>query len=437
MRKRILQGLTRNIGLKVLALAFAIVLWLAVVNINDPQQTRTYTVKVSVENADVLAEEGKYYEVSGGRDTVTFRVSAKRSVHEDLSNSDFKATADLSRLEEETRVPVEITATRHASQLTIANRSYYLYVSVGSTLSNKFVITPVVNGEPGEGFAVGGVSVEPNVVTVSGPEEVVSRISQVTATCGVSGMSGDIVESVVPLLLDENGFEIPQNDLTLSVATVDVKVDMKTLRTVPIEVAAGGTLPEGLYLDHIEAEPSSLEIIGEASAVNEVTSIAIPASAVNLSTVTDDTDLTVDVSSYLPEGVAVYGGNSRVTLHVVLEQPVTETVTLPASQIVISNVPSGLTASVTDTQIEVRLTGYASEIASLDLSTLAGVVDGTNLTEGTNTAKVTVNVNARITAEADTVTVEAAAQEETAEEEEADASEEDKDQDSTQQKVTE
>ena len=61
MLKKIVKRITNNFGLKILAVIFSGVLWLAVVNIDDPNTTRTFTTTVSIENGDYLTGIGKYY----------------------------------------------------------------------------------------------------------------------------------------------------------------------------------------------------------------------------------------------------------------------------------------------------------------------------------------------------------------------------------------
>ena len=84
-----------DIGLKILAVALSVLLWLIVVNVDDPTQTKTFTTTVDVINAEVLTDAGRYYEIVDGNNTVSFRVTAKRSVMERLSGTDFTATADM------------------------------------------------------------------------------------------------------------------------------------------------------------------------------------------------------------------------------------------------------------------------------------------------------------------------------------------------------
>ena len=46
MWMKIKKALTANIGFKILALVFSIALWMIVVNVDDPEQTKTFTATV-------------------------------------------------------------------------------------------------------------------------------------------------------------------------------------------------------------------------------------------------------------------------------------------------------------------------------------------------------------------------------------------------------
>ena len=108
MKKRLLDLILKNTGLKITALIFAIILWFFVVSVNDPDNTRTMVVPVQVVNADVLEETNEYY-VLTGKTTVTFQVTGKRSVLDRLTAANFSATADMNNLDRQnSRIPIEI-----------------------------------------------------------------------------------------------------------------------------------------------------------------------------------------------------------------------------------------------------------------------------------------------------------------------------------------
>ena len=108
MKRR--NKLWHNLGLKIMAVVFSILLWLVAVNINDPVERKIFRdVKVETTNTSVLTDENKLYQVLDDTDTVTVTVRASRSVLENLNSSDISATADFSELSFTNTVPVSYT----------------------------------------------------------------------------------------------------------------------------------------------------------------------------------------------------------------------------------------------------------------------------------------------------------------------------------------
>ena len=80
------KKLTNNLGLKILAVLIASLLWLIAININDPVGQQTYTVNVQMVNLSKLTDNNKYVEVLEGSDTIRVTVRAARSVLSELSD---------------------------------------------------------------------------------------------------------------------------------------------------------------------------------------------------------------------------------------------------------------------------------------------------------------------------------------------------------------
>ena len=89
--------LTNNILYKLIALVFAMLLWLVVVNISDPTVTRTIS-GIPVERVDesVLTEQGKIYVVVEGN-TASISVKGPRSIVDKLDSDDFRQKLLLER----------------------------------------------------------------------------------------------------------------------------------------------------------------------------------------------------------------------------------------------------------------------------------------------------------------------------------------------------
>ena len=91
------KALTNNIGLKILAIIIAVIVWIAVVEINDPvTTTKFYDVPVTLRNEESVTEDGLVFTVEDNSDLVTLTVTAPRSVLSDLDTADFSIIADLS-----------------------------------------------------------------------------------------------------------------------------------------------------------------------------------------------------------------------------------------------------------------------------------------------------------------------------------------------------
>ena len=102
--------LTRNIPLKILSLLLAVVLWVVIMNIEDPYITKKfYNIPVLELNTEVLDELGKIYEVESGQ-SITITVKGKRSIIEGLKNSDFEATANFKEKSDVNAVPIRVVA---------------------------------------------------------------------------------------------------------------------------------------------------------------------------------------------------------------------------------------------------------------------------------------------------------------------------------------
>lgn len=69
------KGLMNNWGLKILSFLLAVMLWLIVVNIDDPVTTQTFNnIPVAVTNAEVLAATNQTYQIEDGTQNVSVTV---------------------------------------------------------------------------------------------------------------------------------------------------------------------------------------------------------------------------------------------------------------------------------------------------------------------------------------------------------------------------
>ena len=96
--KRYWHALINNLGLKIIALIFSALLWLFVVNIDDPINSKVFNdVSYSVKNEEIVINDGKKYKIMDEDELESIRVvvHARRSVLNKLESKDITAVIDL------------------------------------------------------------------------------------------------------------------------------------------------------------------------------------------------------------------------------------------------------------------------------------------------------------------------------------------------------
>ena len=93
------KTLTNNILLKGVSVAVAVVVWLLVVNVDDPIITSNIAgVAVQVQNEAYIESGGKMSLIKEGENIISVEVKGKRSIVDKLTPEDLVATADLKQI---------------------------------------------------------------------------------------------------------------------------------------------------------------------------------------------------------------------------------------------------------------------------------------------------------------------------------------------------
>ena len=375
------KSLTNNIGLKLLAFLFAFMLWLLVVNIDDPVDTKTFdSIPVTIEHAEVVTQDQRSYQVLDGTDTVSVTVSATRSVLEKISAENIVATADMRELYLESQIRIEITIPGYEFESATANPRN-VQVKIEQNKSDTFPITVTTTGTVRDGYVLGNVQADPERVTVNGPESVIDRISKVVAQVNVSGLSEDSSIDAVLTYYDSDNNEISAEQLANNLGTTGVKVNVTLYHTarIPVTVDTSGvTAADGYSISEVTWTPEEIQLAGEEEVLDALEGIRIPADAVDITSISQRTEQTVDITPYLPEGTRLVdenGNNILVTARVAREG--TKSFDIPVGSITVDNLSDSLTVSGygSGDDLEVHIGGPQEQLNSLQLSDLAVSID--------------------------------------------------------------
>ena len=360
MRNRI----ANNLALKILAFLIAAFLWLIVVNIDDPVGDKTFSnIPVQVVHEEVITDNNNTYQIVDNTQEVNVTVTAQRSVLDKIKAEDIQATADMKELTMRTQVPIEVTIKGYTGKYEKANANpRNLQIQIDEEAKNNFPITPTTTGTVREGYVVGELKALPEKVTLRGPKRIINSISKVTAEADVSGLSEDETLEAKLVLYDSNNNVIDQTLLAnnLGKEGVSVEVNLLQVKRVPVKIdTAEISAAEGYKLGTITVEPQEVSVTGEKSVLSNVSEISIPASALQMENLTQRTETTVDISSYLPNDVSLAEQNAnKVVISIPVQQPGAKTFEVSTSSIVVNNLSSNLDISYDSTvDLEIQIKG--------------------------------------------------------------------------------
>ena len=391
--KKVIGVITKNFGFKILAVIFAIFFWMIIVNVNDPDISKQFSVAATIENEEVIENMGKVYEVLDDSDIAVFTVSGSRSVIEELSASDFTVTADMSQIQGMSLVPIEVSAQRYANRITITKVNQNMQVSVEDALSEQFVISAETTGTPADGYAVESVSVSPNVITVSGAESVVSQIKSVTATINVGNVSTDVTDKVAPVFYDEDGNVVDSDNLTLNRKKVKITATLTSKSEVPVVYETNETPQDGYVISSILCSPEKVALTGDSSILEGLEQISIPQSAIDVSSLTKETSFDIDITNYLPEGVSLEDSDdSIVTVIVSIDAMQEKSITIDSDNIEISNLDSDYELSFEDDNYKFSIQGSKEQLSALSDEDITVSIDASGLEDGSHSVKVSIDL---------------------------------------------
>lgn len=378
MRKR----LTNNWGLKLASFLFATILWLIVVNIDNPVKTKEFdNITVKLQNTNILTDSGMVYEVLDNTDSVSVKVSAPRSYLDSISQSDIVAVADFNNITAANTVEITYYSKRNNDRITnFKSNIESVKLSIEKEKSLQLVLKSTATGEVEKGYMVGRINTDQNQIRISGPESIVSQISKAVVSVDVTGSVSDIAtyEDVVLYDADENIIEA--SSLKKNVDTVKVSVEILATKTIPINYNVLGNPAHGYRTTGvISSKPSEVLVAGTADALKNVTKIDVPADVLNITGQVSDYSAVVNVKSYLPEGVKLadssFSGKAAVTVHIEEEQK--KSFTIQKNNISLVNVPEGFTAALDETEEipALQIVGLKSDVSAITEQGIAGTAD--------------------------------------------------------------
>ena len=384
MKKR---KLTDNLSLKIMSVAIAIVVWLIVVNIDNPVGTNYYTItdvelinKEYVESSDTI---GKMCMPEENQDSVRVAITASKKIRDRIRLSDITAVADLQQAvsldTDPVMVPITVTCSASGvlpSDIKVTPQN--LTVNLDEKETQEFVVN-VSKGDtkPGKDYEVGSLTASPEKIRITGPKTLVNKIDKVNATIALDGNTEDYTQEVYLTIYDKNQEALSESEMnSLRIennAKVIVTAKLWKIRA-RVKIAAGyiGTPASGYQAGSVKTVPDTISVAGSTEGLESLSEndnmITIPSDRIDISGESKDVERKISLKNLLPDNVKLTSDSSEDVWVTVSILPVgSQEFNLPTKNIEVKNKPDNLQVTFETAQIALRIKSESEDLADLNI----------------------------------------------------------------------
>ena len=407
------KKITDNLSLKIMSVAVAVVVWLIVVNIDNPVGTNYYTItnvelinKEYVESSDTI---GKMCMPEENQDTVRVAITADKKTRDKIRVSDISAVADLQQAVslDTNPVMVPITVTCSVSGIgpgDIKVTPQNLSVNLDEKETQEFVVNVIrVDTKPGKDYEVGSLTANPEKVRITGPKSLVNKIDKVNAAIELNGKTQDFTQEVTLSIIDKNQEALSDSEMnSLRIennAQVIVTAKLWKIRQ-GVKISAGyvGTPAEGYQAGMIKTVPDTISVAGNTEGLETLAAndnvITIPSESIDISGESSDVEKKISLKDLLPDNVKLTSDSSEdvwVTVSILPEG--SREFSFPTKEIEVKNKPDDLQVTFETAQIAIRIKSDSKDLDDLDVTKdIKASIDLEDKEEGNYEVPVTVSL---------------------------------------------
>ena len=305
-----LQGFfLHNLTSKIVALIAACVLWVFVMNDQNPPTESGFSVPLTLLNPPAETR------VEQSTESVRIKLRAPRSVLAAVNTDEIHAFVDLGGLEPGTH-PLHVQTVIPQGTEVVSVLPETVTFTIDPIVQKRMSLRLVRIGAPPPGLTVSGIEPDTRMVTIVGPQSVIKTVSEVVGTVPIPSTANadlDIDVSLTPV--DEDGEHVEGIRVVPKVISAHVSFARSLSRkVVDVKPSIEGFVAAGYTLSDIRVEPARIELAGTSAALDSLTSVATePIPVVGM---TESAARTVAL--VLPEGVTVT--NKMVTVNLVIKK---------------------------------------------------------------------------------------------------------------------
>lgn len=401
----------KDLGWKLLSIAIAAALWFMVINIENPVESRTYSIPVDCLNLDTI-DYGNYT-ISNYNDITSTKVSLiirgpRMSLDKISQNRSLvTVTADFAGLDLEAAsnggksVPIDVklpTLVDSVYMVTKSPSSIKVYADKQVSVEKPVQID--IKGKLGDNYIMENPYASPASVIVYGIESVINTIDKVKVQLSLSNnVSKNFSTVLKPNAYDKNG-NIVEN-VKFNTEEITVSVSFNGTKTVPLKAGnVTGNAAEGYFFDGITILPENIVISGSDTDLSTISEIQLP--DINIESKKESFTETYTAQSFVPKNISVNKSQDKIEINIKISPEDERHIHILENQITIEgSLENGLKAELKPTSMYITISGSTDKINAVDEKKVIGKVDVSNLTPGEHSVPIVFELpeGVRVTSE--------------------------------------
>ena len=333
LKSKARELLTNNLTLKVLALLLSVVLWAGLIS-QDETLTREKSfsdVNVNITGTDNMKRNGYIVtsDLSAALSDIDVVAAVPQKQYDQAEATAYNLRVDLGR--------ISGTGTQELRLLSTYSNTYGRVTSISPSsvtvdvedyvVRYRIPVSTSIVGEIPEGWYISGTTVDPPLVSVSGPRSLVNSISRARVFLDPSEIEwaeGTTVFSASLSLYNRSGEEVTDSLLevsydSLQLDSVVLEATILPTKTFSVEslINTVNETRDGYEVKSVHVSPESITVAARREVLEQMTELALSEHTVDLSKLTETTTFQIRASK--PSDDAILS-NDTITVTVEIVQ---------------------------------------------------------------------------------------------------------------------
>lgn len=370
----------------------AVVIWIVMSIDASSETTRTITdIPISIALSSDAQESGLRI-FSGADEKASVTVTGSRVALGGISKEDIAVSAQTANtINTPGNHYLSLTATKVnvGDQFSITSQPSpaVITVYVDYYREKEFNITDQVIYQVEKDYYA-STNLSATTVTVSGPQDEISKIDSVSVSDRIQGVLTSDVKTTLPVkLYDSSGYEISSNLITMSVNEVDVTISVLPEKTISVKPVYKNA-PSGINIsEYVSIDPSEILVAGPKTVIDNISEVSLE--DIDFSKINNIAQ-TLELGVIMPEGCRNL--SNRNIAEVSLDFSSMSRKAVRISDFSVERLSSNYTASVTTQSLDVIVIGPKEQLDEVDATDIRATIDASTLYGTTGSTSIPVSI---------------------------------------------